>query len=100
MTFVILIPAEIAITRVRASLLSSWEECIVPFDRSFGGAVRLSETGERMGGLSLWQAYVGCDLATRARVLGVYVKCFGMQLCVLGVGACVVGCEVWLLVGK
>ena len=92
------IPAEIAIVRVRASLLSAEEEPIIPFDRTFNGQVVSTEQGGS-GMLDLWQAWTGCDMQTRLRVLGVLAKVVAMHVSWMLFGALVLLGELRLFLG-
>ncbi|CAF9905483.1 MAG: hypothetical protein GOMPHAMPRED_003208 [Gomphillus americanus] len=92
------IPAEIAIARVRASLLSAEQVPIIPFDRTFNGQVISTEQGGS-GMLDLWQAWVGCDMQTRLRVLGVLCKVVAMHLSWMLFGALVLLGELRFFLG-
>jgi hypothetical protein len=74
----LVIPANIALTRVQASLIPETEETIVPFDRTFNGKVVpeiLGGTGV-IGMLDAWKTF---DRAARIRIVKAYVKVFAMQ---------------------
>ena len=69
----IYLPAKIAFTRVQASLLSSEDEAIVPFDRSFGGKVVPAVMGA-YGKIVMGEAWKTFDWNSRIRVFKVYAK--------------------------
>ncbi|KAK0101845.1 hypothetical protein ONS96_005823 [Cadophora gregata f. sp. sojae] len=81
LTFLVVIPANVMLTRVQASLLVDTEETIVPFDRSFGGKVIPEIVGGsgRIGMLDAWKTFDG---AARIRLIKAYLKVVGMQLAV------------------
>ena len=78
----IYIPAQIAFTRVQASLLSPEEESIVPFDRTFGGKV-LSAVTNGQGSVAMVEAWKSFDWNSRVRIFKVYAKVFVMQCALL-----------------
>ena len=74
----IVIPAEVTLTRVSASMLPEEDESIVPFDRSFGGKVVptiLGGTGS-VGMLDAWKTF---DKEARTRLIKLYFKIFAIQ---------------------
>ncbi|KAL2060805.1 hypothetical protein VTL71DRAFT_8857 [Oculimacula yallundae] len=81
LTFLIVIPANVTLTRVQASLLVDTEETIVPFDRSFGGKVVPEIVGGSgmIGMLDAWKTF---DWAARMRLIKTYLKVLGMQMAV------------------
>lgn len=77
----IVIPAEVTLKRVQASMLAEEEESIVPFDRTFAGKVTpeiLGGTGA-VGMLDAWKTF---DRSARIRLLKLYVKIFAVQLAI------------------
>jgi len=99
MSLFMVLPANIALTRVQASLLADTEETIVPFDRSFGGKV-IPEIVGGSGVVSVLDAFKTFDWNARARLIKAYVKVFAMQL-VLGIFFLItIAAEVLLIVGK
>lgn len=79
--FGLVIPANVILTRVQASLLPDSEESIVPFDRSFGGKV-IPEIVGGSGVLSMYEAWKTFEGASRIRLVKAYVKVFAMQFAV------------------
>lgn len=97
--FLIVLPAEVTLTRVQASLLPEEEESIVPFDRSFGGKVVPKVVGGT-GAVSMLDAWKTFDYAARIRLVKLYVKIFAIKIATtmvfMGMGAA----EVMLILGK
>lgn len=93
-TFLILLPADVTLTRVQASLLPEEEEAIVPFDRSFGGKVEPKIVGGT-GAVSMLDAWKTFDYAARIRLVKLYVKIFAIEtattILFMGVGAAELG---------
>ncbi|KAH6717419.1 hypothetical protein DL95DRAFT_388792 [Leptodontidium sp. 2 PMI_412] len=79
--FLIVIPANVTLTRVQASLLEDTEETIVPFDRSFGGKV-IPEIVGGSGMIGMLDAWKTFDWASRIRLIKTYLKVVGMQMAV------------------
>jgi len=81
LSLVLVVPANVVLTRVQASLLSDAEETIVPFDRSFGGKVVPEIVGGAgvIGMLDAWKTF---DFQSRIRLIKAYVKVFVLQLVV------------------
>lgn len=77
--FVLVIPANVVLTRVQASLLADSEETIVPFDRSFSGKV-VPEIVGGSGAIGMLDAWKSFDWAARVRLVKAYVKVFAMQM--------------------
>lgn len=76
--FLVLFPAYVALTRVYASALPEQDECIVPFDRTFGGRVQpRSEGGD--GIISMLEAWRTFDWAARFRLIKLYAKIFAIE---------------------
>lgn len=77
--FLVVIPAQVTLTRVQASMLSDEDETIVPFDRSFGGRM----TPEILGGngcvgmLDAWRSF---DKEARFRLVKLYLKIIAIQI--------------------
>jgi len=81
LTFLIVIPANVTLTRVQASLLVDTEETIVPFDRSFGGKV-IPEIVGGSGMIGMLDAWKSFDWASLIRLVKTYLKVIGMQMAV------------------
>jgi len=80
LAFLLVIPANVTLTRVQASLLPDSDETIVPFDRSFGGKVVPEIVGG--SGVGLRDAWATFDWASRVRLIKAYAKVFAMQTAV------------------
>ena len=97
--FLIVLPAEVTLTRVQASMLPEEEDSIVPFDRSFGGKVVPKVVGGT-GAVSMLDAWKTFDYAARIRLVKLYVKIFAIKIATsmlfMGLGAA----EVMLVLGK
>jgi hypothetical protein len=95
----LVIPANVTLTRVQASLLDDSEETIVPFDRSFGGKVEPEIVGGSgvLGMLDAWKTF---DWNARVRLVKAYLKVWAMQL-VLTLFFTICGiAELFIIVGK
>ncbi|RDL35869.1 Uncharacterized protein BP5553_06481 [Venustampulla echinocandica] len=75
---VLVIPANVTLTRVQASLLSDAEETIVPFDRSFNGKV-VPEIVGGTGVVGIFDAWTTFDWSARLRLFKAYAKVFVME---------------------
>lgn len=76
--FLVLVPTYVALTRVYASTLPEQDECIVPFDRTFGGRVQpRTEGGE--GIVSMLVAWRTFDWAARIKLVKLYAKVFAIE---------------------
>ncbi|RQM04675.1 hypothetical protein DH86_00003921 [Scytalidium sp. 3C] len=73
----LVIPADVILTRVQASLLADECEPIVPFDRTFGGKV------EENGSLSMLDAWRTFDWKSRIRLIKAYLKAFALQVAIV-----------------
>lgn len=80
--FLVVIPAQVTLTRVQASLLSEEDETIVPFDRTFGGRVVPEILGGSgmIGMLDAWKTF---GVRSRCQLVKLYVKVFVMQVAVV-----------------
>jgi hypothetical protein len=79
LAFLIVIPANVTLTRVQASLLNDEHDTIVPFDRSFGGKV-IPEIVGGTGKISILEAWMTFNMAARFRLIKAYLKVFMMQV--------------------
>ena len=96
--FLIVIPADVTLKRVQASMLPEEDEAIVPFDRTFAGRV----TPEALGGsgsVSMLDAWKTFDKAGRLRVIKLYVKLFAIQIAVTVMFAMMLLGELRLIMG-
>ena len=71
----IVIPAEVTLKRVQASMLPEEDESIVPFDRTFAGKVKPEVLGGSgcVGMLDAWKTF---DKGGRIRLIKLYAKVF------------------------
>merc|ERR1711977_201986 len=90
LTFLVVIPANVTLTRVQASLLVDTEETIVPFDRIFGG------TG-MIGMLDAWKTF---DWAARIRLVKTYLKVIAMQIGVTFLFTMCIVSQLFIIAGK
>jgi hypothetical protein len=95
----LVVPANVVLTRVQASLLSDTEETIVPFDRSFGGKV-VPEIVGGSGAIGMLDAWKSFDMQSRIRLIKAYVKVFALQFLVSFVFVVVVVLQFALLAGN
>jgi hypothetical protein len=94
--FFVVIPANVALTRVQASLLDDTEETIVPFDRSFGGKV-VPEIVGGAGIISILDAWRTFDWASRIRLAKAYAKVFAMQIVVFILFVSILAIEIFAI---
>lgn len=74
--FVLLvIPADVTLKRVQASMLPEEDESIVPFDRTFAGKVKPEILGGS-GAVSMLDAWKSFDRSARIRLMKLYLKVF------------------------
>ena len=77
----IVVPAEVSLKRVEASLLAEDEVTIVPFDKSFAGKFKPINLGGT-GAVSMLDAWKTFDKQARIRLIKLYVKIFALQIAV------------------
>ena len=75
----IVIPADVTLKRVQASMLPEEDESIVPFDRTFGGKV-VPEVVGGSGAVRMIDAWRTFDRSARIRLLKLYLKVFLVQV--------------------
>jgi hypothetical protein len=97
--FFVVIPANVALTRVQASLLNDTEETIVPFDRSFGGKV-VPEIVGGSGVIGMLEAWKSFDWDSRIRLIKAYCKVFAMQMAVTLMFTVLLVSQLFIIVGK
>merc|ERR1712058_176813 len=99
LTFLVVIPANVTLTRVQASLLVDTEETIVPFDRSFGGKVVPEIVGGTgmIGMLDAWKTF---DWAARIRLVKTYLKVIAMQIGVTFLFTMCIVSQLFIIAGK
>lgn len=71
----VVIPADVALKRVQASMLPEEDESIVPFDRTFAGKVKPEILGGS-GAVSMLDAWKSFDRSARIRLMKLYLKVF------------------------
>lgn len=71
----IVIPADVTLKRVQASMLPEEDESIVPFDRTFAGKVKPEILGGS-GAVSMLDAWKSFDKSARIRLMKLYLKVF------------------------
>lgn len=97
LAFFLVIPANVILTRVQASLLPDSDETIVPFDRTFGGKfVPEIIGGSGVGLLDAWRTF---DWASRIRLVKAYAKLFAMEFTLWILLTAFVSIQLFLVVG-
>ncbi len=71
----VVIPADVTLKRVQASMLPENDESIVPFDRTFAGKVKPEVLGGS-GAVSMLEAWKSFDGSARIRLMKLYLKIF------------------------
>ncbi|KAF6224303.1 hypothetical protein HO133_010880 [Letharia lupina] len=71
----VVIPADVTLKRVQASMLPEEDEAIVLFDRTFGGKVKPEILGGS-GAVSMLDAWKSFDGSARIRLMKLYLKVF------------------------
>lgn len=99
LAFLVVIPANVTLTRVQASLLVDTEETIVPFDRSFGGKV-VPEIVGGSGMIGMLDAWTSFDWAARTRLIKTYLKVIGMQIAVTFLFTMCLVSQLFIIAGK
>lgn len=74
----VIIPADVTLKRVQASMLPEEDEAIVPFDRTFGGKAVPQILGGS-GAVGMFDAWKTFDRSARVRLLKLYAKIFFIQ---------------------
>ena len=77
----IVIPADVTLKRVQASMLPEDDESIVPFDRTFAGQVKPEILGGS-GAVSMLDAWKTFDRSARIRLMKIYAKVFALQVAI------------------
>jgi hypothetical protein len=93
-----ILPLELAMVRIQASLLPEDEEPIVPFDRSFGtssNGLRPGLLAEPRGPLSFRQAWRSLTWIEMRRLVKIFVKMLLVEVVVKSVFWLAVGNNVW-----
>jgi hypothetical protein len=99
LAFLLVLPADVILTRVQASLLDDAEETIIPFDRTFGGKVEPEIVGGSgvIGMLEAWKTF---EWGSRLRLLKAYGKVLAMQGAVAVFFTLIFAAQIFLIVGK
>ena len=71
----VVIPADVTLKRVQASMLPEEDDSIVPFDRTFAGKVTPQILGGT-GAVSMLEAWKSFDRSARIRLMKLYLKIF------------------------
>lgn len=97
--FLLVIPADVALTRVQASLLSDAEETIVPFDRSFKGKFVPEIVGGSgvIGMLDAWKTF---DWESRVRLVKTYIKTVLIEMAISILFVSIIVGELALVISK
>jgi hypothetical protein len=96
LSLMVVLPANVMLTRVQASLLDDAEETIVPFDRSFGGKV-VPEIVGGAGVIGMRDAWHTFDWASRFRLVKAYAKVIVLQFLVSIIFVIVLVIEIFLI---
>ena len=99
LAFLVVIPANVTLTRVQSSLLPEEVESIVPFDRSFGGKV-IPEIVGGSGVIGMLDAWKTFDWNSRVRLIKAYAKFLAMQFAISILFVVTIGAQIALIVGK
>jgi hypothetical protein len=95
----VVIPANVTLTRVQASLLPDEVESVVPFDRSFGGKV-IPEIVGGSGVIGMLDAWKTFDWNARVRLVKTYAKVFAMEFAIGMLVFVTLVAQITLIVGK
>ncbi|KAL9131460.1 MAG: hypothetical protein Q9217_000608 [Psora testacea] len=95
----IVIPADVTLKRVQASMLPEDDEAIVPFDRTFAGKVQPEILGGS-GAVSMLDAWKTFDKEARIRLLKLYSKVFALQVATTIMFMMIMIGELRLIVGE
>lgn len=75
----VVVPAEVTLKRVQASMLPEEEDSIVPFDRTFAGKKKPEILGGS-GAVGILDAWKTFDRSARIRLIKLYAKIWAIQL--------------------
>ncbi|KAM0325540.1 hypothetical protein ACHAQA_007527 [Verticillium albo-atrum] len=95
-SILLVIPAHVVLVRVQASLLPEADDTIIPFDRSFSGAVIPAVVGGK-GYVSMAEAWNTFSISAWRRLVKLYVKIFFVGIAATLLMAVVVVPEVFLI---
>jgi hypothetical protein len=79
LNFLVLVPSQVVLVRVQASLLPPDEDTIVPFDRSFEGRVEPAVVGGK-GHVTLRDAFATFSRSSWIRLYVLYAKVFAISV--------------------
>jgi hypothetical protein len=99
LSFLLVLPAQVTLTRVQASLLPDTEETIVPFDRSFDGKV-IPEIVGGSGVISMLDAWKTFNWSSRIRLVKAYAKIYALTMLLTFFFSMVVMGEMFLIAGR
>ena len=94
----VVIPADVTLKRVQASMLPEEDEAIVPFDRTFGGKVTPVALGGS-GAVSPLDAWRTFDREARLRIIRVYGKVIAIQTALVFLYGLIIIGELKLIMG-
>ena len=94
----IVVPAEVSLKRVEASMLPEEEYTIVPFDKTFAGKFKPEALGGS-GAVTVLDAWKTFGKEPRLRLIKLYGKVFAIQLAVAILFAMVMVGELKLIMG-
>ncbi|KAI2620029.1 hypothetical protein GGR54DRAFT_639795 [Hypoxylon sp. NC1633] len=92
----LVIPAQVVLTRVQASLLPEEDDTIVPFDRSFQGKVEPAIVGGK-GFVTIKDAWQSFSRASWIRLVKLYVKIFAAGVALVFLWMVVIIPEMFLI---
>jgi len=95
MALLVSLPAQVAITRVQASLLAADQETIIPFDRTFNG-----KASEHDGVIGLVQAWKTFQPSSRMLLIKTYIKSFFIQVALAMFFFSVLAVEAFMILGS
>jgi len=94
----VVIPANVTLKRVQASMLPEDDESIVPFDRTFAGKV-VPEIVGGTGAVGMLDAWKSFDKSARIRLIKLYGKIFAVQVATTIMFFMVVVAELRIIMG-
>ncbi|KAK3391013.1 ubiquitin carrier protein [Podospora didyma] len=97
--FLLVVPTEVALVRVQASLLPPDEDTIIPFDRSFQGKVEPVVVGGK-GFVTVRDALATFPRASWVRLYILYAKVFAVTVLSYLLMAAIIVPELFLLISK
>lgn len=95
--FLIVIPAEVSLKRIEASLLPETEETIIPFDRSLTGKAQPSGGSVNVTVIDAWRTF---GKEARIRLIKLYGKVFAIQAALAILFTTILAAELRVLSGN